>query len=74
MTRTAAVGILVGLLLGGCTSADQPCRTGRTGGWFSGWGSGGANAFGVVGGMNQDPHSRSVLARSFFNAVPASVS
>jgi hypothetical protein len=29
---------------------------------------------GVVGGMNPDPHSRSVLARSFFNAVPASVS
>jgi hypothetical protein len=47
MTRTATVGVLMGLLLGGCASADQPCRTGRTGGWFSGWGSGGANVFTV---------------------------
>ena len=42
--RMASVGIPVGLLLAGC-AADQPCRTGRTGGWLSGWGSGGANAF-----------------------------
>ena len=42
--RMASVGILVGLLVAGC-AVDQPCRTGKTGGWLSGWGSGGANAF-----------------------------
>lgn len=39
------VAVFVGLLIAGCAAADQPCRTGRTGGWLSGWGSGGASAF-----------------------------
>jgi hypothetical protein len=42
--RMASAGILVGLLVAGC-AADQACGTGRTGGWLSGWGTGGANAF-----------------------------
>jgi hypothetical protein len=33
------------LPFGGC--ASTACGTGRTGGWFSGWGTGGANAFTV---------------------------
>jgi hypothetical protein len=41
------VAVLVGLLIAGCAATDQPCRSGRTGGWFSGWGSSGANAFTV---------------------------
>jgi hypothetical protein len=36
--------ILAMLLLAGCASG-QGCQTGRTGGWLSSWGSGGASAF-----------------------------
>jgi len=42
----ASAALLAGALVAGC-AADQPCRTGRTGGWLSGWGSGGASAFTV---------------------------
>src|SRR5260370_1932192 len=42
VTRPAVIAVLVGLFLGGCAST---CRTGRTGGWLSSWGSGGGRAF-----------------------------
>src|SRR5260370_20065913 len=42
VTRPAVIAVLVGLFLGGCAST---CRTGRTGGWLSSWGSGGGSAF-----------------------------
>jgi hypothetical protein len=42
VTRPAVLGVLVGLLLGGCAST---CRSGRTGGWLSSWGNGGGSAF-----------------------------
>lgn len=45
MTRPAALSVIASLLFGGC--ASTACGTGRTGGWFSGWGTGGANAFTV---------------------------
>jgi hypothetical protein len=45
MTRPAALSVIASLLFGGCASTT--CATGRTGGWFSGWGTGGANAFTV---------------------------
>lgn len=44
VTRLAALGVLVSLLLGGCASTTS-CRAGRTGGWLSSWGSGGGSAF-----------------------------
>ncbi|HET8576492.1 MAG TPA: hypothetical protein VFO18_05300 [Methylomirabilota bacterium] len=33
------------LLLGGCASGAQSCPARKTGGWLSGWGSGGSSAF-----------------------------
>ncbi len=45
MTLPAALSVIASLLFGGCASTT--CATGRTGGWFSGWGTGGANAFTV---------------------------
>jgi hypothetical protein len=39
----ASACVLVALLLAGCASSG--CRTGRTGGWLSSWGSGGSSAF-----------------------------
>jgi len=44
-----AVGLALalGLLLGGCASTEHPCRTGRTGGWLSGWGGGGGTSVAI---------------------------
>jgi len=42
LKRLAGVGVVVSLLLAGCAST---CRSGRTGGWLSSWGSGGGSAF-----------------------------
>src|SRR3984893_7265093 len=36
--------IALALLAGGCASAGQSCPAAKSG-WFSGWGSGGSNAF-----------------------------
>ena len=40
--------ILAMLLLAGCASG-QGCQTGRTGGWLSGWGSGGGASVFTLG-------------------------
>jgi hypothetical protein len=43
--RRGTAMVVALLLLGGCASSAQPCPARRTGGWFSGWGSGGSSAF-----------------------------
>ena len=40
-----ATAMALALLLGGCASGAPPCPAQKTGGWFSGWGSGSNTAF-----------------------------
>lgn len=43
----AGLVLALSLTLAGCASSDHPCRTGRTGGWLSGWGGGGGSSVAV---------------------------
>ena len=45
MKHAHVIAVAAALLLAGCTSGEQSCPVGKTGGWFSGWGSGGSGAF-----------------------------
>jgi len=44
-SRRGIAAIGTGLLLAGCASVPGSCPGGRTDGWLSGWGTGGAGAF-----------------------------
>jgi hypothetical protein len=41
----ATAMVLALLLFSGCATGAQSCPARKTGGWFSGWGSGGSSAF-----------------------------
>ncbi len=38
MKHAHVIAVAAALLLAGCTSGEQSCPVGKTGGWFSGWG------------------------------------
>ena len=56
--------LAAGLLLAGCGAIGGGCPTGRTDGWLSGWGSGGAGSFtlGMRRAWGCDPASGPVNA------------
>src|SRR5258708_2227540 len=73
MRRDSLVWAALGFLLAGCAWAGRSCERGRTGGWFSGWGSGGSGAFtlGVRRTWDECDASVKVQSRQTLEPLPA---